>query len=125
MDTPQDRKYSTDHEWVMVEGDQATIGVTDYAQDQLGEVVYVDLPSVGDTLDAGDSFGEIESVKSVSELFSPVSGEIIEINEALVDAPETVNDDAYEDGWMIRVKMDDPSQTAGLLEAEAYEASLA
>lgn len=125
MDTPQDRKYSTDHEWVMVEGDQATIGVTDYAQDQLGEVVYVDLPSVGDTLDAGDSFGEIESVKSVSELFSPVSGEIIEINEALVDAPETVNDDAYEDGWMIRVKMDDPSQIAGLLEAEAYEASLA
>jgi glycine cleavage system H protein len=106
-------------------GDIATIGISDFAQDQLGEVVYVDLPSVGDTVAAGDSFGEIESVKSVSELFSPVSGEIVEVNGALDGAPETVNEDAYGAGWIIKVKLTDPAQVDGLMDATAYEAYLA
>jgi glycine cleavage system H protein len=122
---PSDLKYTKEHEWVRVDGDSATIGITDFAQDQLGEVVYVDLPSVGDQATAGDTFGEIESVKSVSELFAPVSGEVTKVNEALDDAPETVNEDPYGDGWMITVKLSDTSELDGLLDASAYEAFIA
>ncbi len=122
---PQDLKYDREHEWVRLDGDVATIGISDFAQDQLGEVVYVDLPTAGDAVNAGESFGEVESVKSVSELFSPVSGEILEVNDALGDAPETVNEDPYGDGWMIKVKLADTSEVAGLMDAAAYEAFLA
>ncbi|MBC7266272.1 MAG: glycine cleavage system protein GcvH [Coriobacteriia bacterium] len=120
---PADLRYDREHEWVRLDGDVATVGITDYAQDQLGEVVYVDLPSVGDEVVAGDSFGEIESVKSVSELFSPVSGEIIEVNDALADSPELVNSSPYEDGWMIKVRVADPDTALdGLMSADEYEA---
>lgn len=122
MATPNDRVYSKEHEWTVAEGDVATVGITDFAQDQLGEVVYIDLPSVGDTATAGETFGEIESVKSVSELYAPVSGEIVEVNDALSDAPETVNSAPYADGWMIKIKMSDTSEIDGLLSADDYEA---
>ena len=122
MAHPSDRVYSKEHEWVVVDGDVATIGISDFAQDQLGEVVYVDLPSEGDALTAGDSFGEIESVKSVSELFAPVTGEIVQVNAALDDSPETVNSDPHGDGWMIKIRVDDPSELDGLLTSEDYDA---
>jgi glycine cleavage system H protein len=122
MAHPSDRVYSKEHEWVIANGDVATIGISDFAQDQLGEVVYVDLPSEGDALVAGDSFGEIESVKSVSELFAPVTGEIVEVNSALTDSPETVNSDPHGEGWMIKVRVDDASELAALLSAEDYDA---
>ncbi len=122
MAHPSDRVYSKEHEWVMVDGDVATIGISDFAQDQLGEVVYVDLPSEGDSLASGDSFGEIESVKSVSELFAPVSGEIVEVNSALDDAPEIVNSDPHGAGWMIKIRVNDASELDGLLSAEDYDA---
>lgn len=122
---PKDLKYDREHEWVRLEGDVATIGISDFAQDQLGEVVYVDLPSVGDVVSTGESFGEVESVKSVSELFSPVSGEIIEVNDVLEDAPETVNDDCYDAGWMIKVKVEDTAEVEALMDADEYEAYIA
>ena len=122
MAHPSDRVYSNEHEWALVDGDVAVIGITDFAQDQLGEVVYVDLPSEGDSLSAGDSFGEIESVKSVSELFAPVSGEIVEVNTSLSDSPETVNSDPHGDGWMIKVRMADPGEIDALMSAEEYDA---
>ncbi len=124
MSSPNDRKYSAEHEWVLVDGDVATIGVSDFAQDQLGEVVYIDLGESGVSITAGSVFGEIESVKSVSELYAPVTGEVIEVNEALSEAPETVNADPYGEAWMIKVRMDDPSQVDGLMSAEAYETFL-
>lgn len=123
---PSDLRYDREHEWVRLEGEIATIGITHYAQDQLGEVVYVDLPSVGDEAVAGESFGEIESVKSVSELFSPVSGEIVEVNGALSDAPELVNESPYGDGWMIKVRVADPATALdGLMTADEYESFIA
>jgi len=122
MAHPSDRVYSKEHEWVVVDGDVATIGISHFAQDQLGEVVYVDLPSVGDELAAGDSFGEIESVKSVSELFAPVSGEIIEVNSSLDDSPETVNGDAHGAGWMVKVTLSDAAELDALMSAEDYDA---
>ena len=122
---PKDLKYDREHEWVRLDGDVATIGISDFAQDQLGEVVYVDLPSVGEAMSTGESFGEVESVKSVSELFSPVSGEVVEVNSALDDAPEAVNDDSYGDGWMIKVKVDNLSDVEALMDADDYEAFLA
>ncbi len=122
---PKNLKYDREHEWVRVDGDVAVIGISDFAQDQLGEVVYVDLPAVGDAVVAGEPFGEVESVKSVSELFSPVSGEIVEVNDALDDAPETVNEAPYADGWMIKVRLSDPDEVDGMMEAEEYEAFLA
>ncbi len=125
MGHPTDRVYSKEHEWVVVDGDVATIGITHFAQDQLGEVVYVDLPSAGDGVVAGETFGEIESVKSVSELYAPVSGEIIEVNESLDDTPETVNADAHGDGWMVKVRLADAAQVDDLLSAEDYDAFLA
>ena len=122
---PKDLKYDREHEWVKVEDDVATIGISHFAQDQLGEVVYVDLPSVGDSVNAGESFGEIESVKSVSELFSPVTGEIVEVNEALSDSPETVNEEPYGDGWMVKIALSDPTELDGLMTSDEYEAFIA
>ncbi len=119
---PKDLKYDREHEWVKVDGDVVTIGISHFAQDQLGEVVYVDLPSVGDAVTAGETFGEIESVKSVSELFSPVTGEVVEVNDGLSDAPEVVNEDPYGDGWMIKVSIADTAELDGLMAAEEYEA---
>jgi len=124
MATPTDRKYSSDHEWILLEGDEATIGITQYASDQLGSVVFVDLPDVGDSFEKGEVFGEVESVKSVSELLIPVSGEIVAVNDALEDAPETVNDDSYGQGWIVRVRLDDAADVGSLLDAVAYDASL-
>ena len=124
MAHPTDRRYSAEHEWVVLDGDTATIGITEFAQHQLGEVVYVDMPSVGDSVVAGETFGEIESVKSVSELYAPVSGEIIAVNDALADAPETVNSDPHADGWMIKVTLSDPSQYESLMSAEDYDDSI-
>jgi glycine cleavage system H protein len=124
MAHPSDRVYSNEHEWVIVDGDKATIGISSFAQDQLGEVVYVDLPSAGDSISAGDTFGEIESVKSVSELFAPVTGEILEVNDALSDSPETVNQDPHGAGWMVKVRLDDVSEIDGLMSAEEYDAFL-
>jgi len=122
MNTPENLKYSNDHEWVRVEGDTATIGITDFAQDQLGDIVFVDIPCEGETLSAGERFGSIEAVKTVADAFMPVSGEVIEINAALEGAPESVNKDPYGEGWMIKVKMSDASELNGLLDAAAYAA---
>ncbi|MDR1775892.1 MAG: glycine cleavage system protein GcvH [Actinomycetes bacterium] len=124
MAYPNDRKYSSDHEWLLVEGDEATVGITDFAQDQLGAVVYVDLPAQGDSFSAGDAIGEVESVKSVSEIYLPVSGEVIAVNEALTDNPGTINEDAYDEGWIVRIRLNDPSEVDALLDAAGYEASL-
>jgi glycine cleavage system H protein len=119
---PADLKYDKEHEWVRVEDDTAVIGISDFAQDQLGEVVYVDLPSAGDELIAGETFGEIESVKSVSELYAPLSGTVLEVNEDLDGSPETINSDPYEAGWMVKIALADPSQLDALMSAEDYEA---
>jgi glycine cleavage system H protein len=119
---PSELKYDKEHEWVRLDGDVAVIGISHFAQDQLGEVVYVDLPAAGDNVTAGETFGEIESVKSVSELFSPVTGEVVKVNDALEDAPETVNEDCYGEGWMIEVRVVDGTEIDGLLSAEEYEA---
>lgn len=111
--------YADSHEWVKVEGDIATIGISDYAQHALGNIVYVDLPEVGDEVTAGEDFGAVESVKAASDLISPVSGEVVEINEELEDAPEAINEDAFAN-WIIKVKMSDPSEVDALLDAAAY-----
>lgn len=122
---PADLRYDKEHEWVRVEGGVAIIGISDFAQDQLGEVVYVDLPSEGDEIVAGESFGEIESVKSVSELYSPVSGTVAEVNADLDGSPETINSDPYGFGWMIKIDMSDASQLEGLMSADEYESFVA
>jgi glycine cleavage system H protein len=122
---PSDLRYDKEHEWVRIEGDVVVIGITDFAQDQLGEVVYVDLPAVGDTVNAGDTFGEVESVKSVSELFSPVTGEVVKVNDQLDGAPEAINEDAYGAGWMIEVKLADPLELDGLMSSGDYQAFIA
>lgn len=118
---PENLHYSKDHEWVRVEGDTAVIGITDHAQNQLGDVVYVELPKVGDSFAANDSFGSVESVKAVSEVFTPVSGQITAINDSLNDEPEKVNKDSYGDGWMIKMKMSSPGEVDSLLSAAEYE----
>ena len=123
MAYPADLKYTKDHEWIRITGDSAEIGITDYAQQQLGDVVYVDLPEVGRTLKAGDVFGSIESVKAASDLFSPMSGDVTDVNAALKDRPETVNSQPHET-WMIRLKLSDPSAAASLLDSRQYEATL-
>jgi glycine cleavage system H protein len=122
---PDDLKYTEGHQWTRPDGEAATIGITDYAQDQMGDLVYVELPEVGDEVTAGAPLGEVESVKAVSDVNSPVSGEVTEVNEALVDAPETVNKDCYGDGWLIKVKMSDPPELGALLDSAAYQAHLA
>ena len=118
---PDDLHYSKDHEWVRVDGDIAIVGITDYAQDSLGDVVYVELPKTGDEFAANESFGSVESVKAVSEMFSPVSGEIVGTNETLADAPEKVNGDPYGEGWMIRVEMSNAGEVDSMLTAAEYE----
>lgn len=120
MKTPTNLKYSKDHEWIRVEGDVAYIGITDFAQDQLGDIVFVDVTTEGETIEQNEIFGSVEAVKTVSDLFIPVTAEILEFNEALNDNPELVNNDPYGEGWMIKVKMSDPSQVDGLLTAEQY-----
>lgn len=122
MNTPTNLKYSRDHEWVRLEGEFAYVGITDYAQSELGEIVFVEIETVGETLEAGEIFGSVEAVKTVSDLLLPVAGEILEFNEKLEDAPELVNDDPYGDGWMIKIKVSDSAQLDSLLTAEAYEA---
>ena len=117
---PEDRRYTKEHEWVKIEGDQALVGITDYAQDQLGDVVYVELPKVGDRVEAGSTFGVIESVKTASDLYAPVTGEVVAVNSDLVDQPQAVNDDPYQNGWMIKIKVADATQVEGLLTAEQY-----
>lgn len=119
---PADRRYTKEHEWVRVEGDRGTIGITDYAQKQLGDVVYLELPEVGRQLEAHAGFGTVESVKAVSELFSPVAGEVVEVNAALVAKPETINADPHGQGWMIAVRIADPRALAELMDAAAYQA---
>jgi glycine cleavage system H protein len=118
---PEDLHYSKDHEWVKVEGDVAVIGITDYAQDSLGDVVYVELPKPGDEFSTNESFGSVESVKAVSEVFTPIAGEVVAINESLADEPETVNSDPYGAGWMIRLKMSNPGEVDSMLTAAEYE----
>ena len=118
---PEDLHYSKDHEWVRVDGDVAIIGITDYAQNSLGDVVYVELPKAGDEFAANESFGSVESVKAVSEVFTPVAGVVAKINEALADEPEVVNSDPYGEGWMIRIKMAHPGEVDSLLTAAEYE----
>ena len=122
MNTPEGLRYSSDHEWVRVDGDTATVGITDYAQDALGDVVYVDLPEVGDAVTAGGSFGEVESTKSVSELYAPISGTIASVNDELGDEPEKLNSNPYGEGWICTVTIGDPSELDGLLDAAAYKA---
>ena len=122
MKAPDNLKYTREHEWARIRGKTATVGITNYAQDQLGDVVYVELPDVTDEVAKDELFGTIESVKTVSDLFSPVSGEVIKINEMLEDRPELVNEDPYGDGWMIQVQISDPAEIEDLLSAEEYEA---
>ena len=119
--TPEDLSYTKDHEWVRVRGDQATIGITDHAQKQLGDVVYVELPKVGDKFEISEPFGSVESVKAVSEIYMPLTGTVSEVNHKLNDAPEMVNSDPYGEGWMIVIKMDNPAQVDGLLNSAEYE----
>lgn len=125
MASPPDLKYSKEHEWVRMDGDIGTIGITDYAQDSLGDIVLVDLPSVGTQVSYMERFGEIESVKAVSELFSPLTGEVVAINETLEDSPELVNDSPHDEGWMLQVRLSDPTEVDKLLDAAQYDEYLA
>lgn len=125
MPNPADLKYTKEHEWVRMDGDVGTIGITDFAQDQLGDIVLVDLPDAGTKVTYMERFGEIESVKAVSELFSPVTGEVVEINAALADSPELVNDEPFDGGWMLRVKLSNPGEADQLLSAADYDHFLA
>jgi len=122
MDIPDDLKYTREHEWARSKGGRVVVGITDFAQDQLGDVVYVELPAVGDEVKKGESFGVVESTKAVSDLFAPVSGKVVEVNDPLVETPETVNEDPYEEGWLIAIEPSDPAELAGLLDAKAYKA---
>ncbi len=121
MSVPEELQYTRSHEWVRTEGDTATIGITDHAQDELGDVVFVELPEESDTFDAGDSFGTVESVKAVSDLYTPVGGEVVEINEVLNDSPEKINEDPYGEGWLVKVRLTDASETDALMDAGAYQ----
>ena len=125
MSVPKDLRYTKDHEWVRIEGDEATVGITAYAADQLGDIVFVELPDVGRTLAQAAAFGVVESVKAVSDLFAPVSGEVVATNGELTGSPELVNGDPYGGGWMVRVRVADPDQTTELLDADAYDALIA
>lgn len=122
MSIPKDLRYTQEHEWVKIEGNKVRVGITDFAQHELGDIVFVELPEVGDTVTLNEPFGSVESVKTVSELYSPVSGTVVEINEALSDSPEFVNESPYENAWMIVVELSDEAEVEALLTAEAYEA---
>jgi len=120
MNAPDGLLYSKEHEWILNENDVATLGITDHAQKELGDVVFVDLPEVGATFDANEAFGSVESVKAVSEVYLPVSGEVVETNESLLDAPEKINDSPYEEGWIIRIRLGDSSQLEALMSSQEY-----
>jgi len=122
MNFPADLKYTKDHEWIKIEGDNATIGITDFAQKELGDIVYVDVNTIGETVDKDAVFGTVEAVKTVSDLFMPVSGEVLEMNKDIDSAPESVNQDPYGKGWMIKIKITNASEVAGLLDVAAYKA---
>jgi len=122
---PDDLKYHPEHDWARLDGETATLGITWYAQDQLGEVVFFDPPAVGKTVTKGEPYAEVESVKAVSDVIAPLSGEIVEVNEGLSSGPEAINEDPYQGGWMVKVKLSDPSELDSLLDAAAYEGSLA
>lgn len=121
MNTPEDLKYSPSHEWAKLEGDTLTVGISDFAQDQLGDVVFVELPDVGKAVSAGSAVAVVESVKTASDIYAPVSGEVVEVNDVLSDAPETINASPYEDGWLFRLRVADPSEVDALLSAEDYQ----
>ena len=121
MNLPSELKYTKDHEWIKIEGNVATVGITEFAQGELGDIVYVDVDTVDDTVEEGEIFGSVEAVKTVSDLFMPLTGEVTEFNEELEDEPELVNSDPYGKGWMIKIEMSDSSQVANLLDAEAYK----
>lgn len=126
MSAPEELRYTEEHEWVSARsGDSVRVGITEYAQDQLGDVVFVDLPEVGKQVAAGEPFGEVESTKSVSELFAPVDGEVISVNSAVSDAPELINSDPYGEGWLIEIKVDEPGSVEGLLDSDAYQRLIA
>ena len=122
---PADYRYTKAHEWIKVDGSTGTIGITDYAQNELGDVVFVELPKVGASVKAGQSFGTVESVKAVSEIYAPVSGEIAEINSKLVDAPETINKDPHGSAWLVKIRLSDPKEAAALMDGPAYESYIA
>ncbi|MGO9975295.1 MAG: glycine cleavage system protein GcvH [Solirubrobacteraceae bacterium] len=122
---PDDLRYNAEHDWARIDGDQATFGITWYAQDALGEVVFFEAPAIGATVTQGETYAEVESVKAVSEVVAPLSGEIVEVNEGLGDQPQTINDDPYGEGWLVRIKIADAAQSDALMDAVAYEASLA
>jgi glycine cleavage system H protein len=124
MNIPENLKYTKDHEWIKVDGDEAVVGITDFAQGELGDIVFVEIETEGETLGKGDVFGTIEAVKTVSDMFIPVSGEVIEVNSKIDDTPEIVNKDPYGDGWLIKVKMSDTSELDALLDAAAYKAHI-
>ena len=122
MNTPTNLKYSKDHEWVRLEGEFAYVGITDFAQSELGEIVFIEVETVGETMEAGEIFGSVEAVKTVSDLLLPVSGEIVEFNEKLEEEPELVNNDPYGEGWMVKVELSNPAELDALMDAEAYKA---
>jgi len=122
---PKNLKYHKEHDWAKVEGDVAVFGITDYAQNSLGDIVYIELPEVGTEVTAGTSYAEVESVKAVSDVYAPLSGSIIEVNEEVIDAPEIINESPYENGWLVKVKLSDPSEADDLMSAEEYEEMLA
>ena len=124
MNVPAELKYTKEHEWIRVEGEEAYVGITDYAQSQLGDIVFVEVETEGDNLEAGDTFGSIEAVKTVSDLYMPISGDVLEFNSELEDQPDLVNKDPYGKGWIIKVKVEDEAQLDGLLSADAYKASI-
>ncbi|WP_137196556.1 glycine cleavage system protein GcvH [Halalkalirubrum salinum] len=124
FDVPEDKRYLESHEWTSTDDETVRVGITDFAQDELGDVVFVELPSVGDTVTAGETFGVVESIKAVSDLYSPVTGEVVAVNEALFDEPELVNDDPFGDGWMLEVDADDPTGHDALLSPDAYAAQI-
>ena len=124
MDFPKNLKYTKDHEWILVEGDVATVGITDYAQSELGELVYIEVETVDEDLAKEEEFGTVEAVKTTSELFMPVSGKVLEFNTALEDAPETINEDPYGGGWIVKIQISDPSELEELMDATAYEAEV-
>lgn len=125
MEFPEELKYTEEHEWVMVEEDLAVVGITDFAQDALGDVVFVELPEVGTSVEAGKAFGVVESVKAVSDVYAPLTGTIEEVNDDLIDAPEIINTSPYEDGWMVKIRMADAGDVDDLMDAEAYQALIA
>ncbi|MBW2473152.1 MAG: glycine cleavage system protein GcvH [Deltaproteobacteria bacterium] len=125
MEFPEELKYTEEHEWVMIEEDLAVVGITDFAQDALGDVVFVELPEVGTAVEAGKAFGVVESVKAVSDVYAPLTGTIEEVNDDLIDAPEIINTSPYEDGWMVKIRMAEASDADELMDAEAYQALIA